>query len=200
MRLRLGTPLTTAEKLNALGGDARDFAHWIADQIFFRKRVGVRDTRYAHFDIATKWLFIEGRGVQPQMRFQQLETFLRDNRSFDLASEASKRIKSALRYLESALPREANELRNRASVLSICMLAARVIEAKIPCETAPRFGAFIPQFFADLTAEVEKGAKATEADLLRYQEAISYGSTGGDSKHMAKKKSFRSAPRMAISG
>ena len=105
----------------------------------------------------------------------------RDNRSFDLASEAAKRIKSALRYLESALPREANELRNRASVLSVCMLAARVIEAKIPRETAPRFGAFIPQFFADLTAEVEKGAKATEADLLRYQEAISYGSTGGDS-------------------
>jgi len=181
VRLQLGTPLTTAEKLNALGGEARDFAHWIADQVFFRRRIGVRDTRYAHFDIATKWLFIEARGVQPQMRFPQLETFLRDNRSFEIASEAGKRIKSSLRYLDSAFPREASELRNRASVLSVCMLAARVMEAKVPRETASQFGAFLRKFFADLTVEVEKGAKATEIDLIRYQEAISYGSTGRDS-------------------
>ena len=181
VRLQLGTPLTTAEKLNALGGDARDFAHSIADQQFFRRRIGVRDTRYAHFDIAAKWLFIEARGVQPQMRFLQLEAFLRDNRSFDSASAVGKRIKSSLRYLELAFPREATELRNRASVLSVCMLAARVVEANIPRSTAPRFGAFIRKFFADLTAEVEKGAEATDADLLAYQEAISYGSTGGDS-------------------
>ncbi len=181
VRLQLGTPLTTAEKLNALGGEARDFAHWIPDQVFFRRRIGVRDTRYAHFDIGTKWLFIEARGVQPQMRFPQLETFLRDNRSFEIASEAGKRIKSSLRYLESAFPKEASDLRNRASVLSICMLAARVIEAKVPRETASQFGAFVRKFFADLTVEVEKGAKATEVDLMGYQEAISYGSTGGDS-------------------
>lgn len=181
VRLQLGTPLTTAEKLNALGGDARDFARWIADQPFFRRRIGVRDTRYAHFDMATKWLFIEARGVQPQMRFPQLEVFLRDNRSFDPASEAGKRIKSALRYLELAFPKEATELRNRASVLSVCMLAAKVVQAKAPRATAPQFGAFICRFFADLTAEVEKGARATDADLLSYQEAISYGSTGGDS-------------------
>jgi len=39
VRLQLGTPLTTAEKLNALGGDARNFAHWIADQPFFEERL-----------------------------------------------------------------------------------------------------------------------------------------------------------------
>lgn len=181
VRLQLGTPLTTAEKLNALGGDARDFARWVADQPFFRRRIGVRDTRYAHFDIATKWLFIEARGIQPQMRFPQLEAFLRDNRSFDSASGAGKRITSALKYLEAAFPKEATELRNRASVLSVCMLAAIVVQTKVARATAPRFGAFIRKFFADLTAEVEKGSKATDVELLQYQEAISYGSTGGDS-------------------
>jgi hypothetical protein len=181
VRLQLGTPLTTAEKLNALSGGARDFAHWIADQAFFRRRIGVRDTRYAHFDIATKWLFIEARGIQAQMRFLQLEAFLRDNRSFDSASGVAKRVKAALKYLKQAFPKEVPELRNRASVLSVCMLAARVVEAKVPITTARRFGAFIRKFFADLTAEVEKGAKATNTDLLEYQEAISYGSTGGDS-------------------
>jgi len=63
VRLQLGTPLTTAEKLNALGGPTRDFAKWISDQHFFENAIAVRDTRYAHFDIATKWLFIESRGI-----------------------------------------------------------------------------------------------------------------------------------------
>jgi hypothetical protein len=61
------------------------------------------------------------------------------------------------------------------------MLAARAVKAKVPRSTAPQFGAFVRKFFADLTVEVEKGAKGTDGELLGYQEAISYGSTGGDS-------------------
>jgi len=131
VRLQLGTPLTTAEKLNALGGEARDFAKWISKQRFFAEQIGVRDTRYAHFDIATKWLFVEARGIQPQMRFPQLEEFLRDNRSFNVSGSAAKRTKAALKYLKAALFDRSEFLRNRASVLSVCMLAARVVEANL---------------------------------------------------------------------
>lgn len=181
VRLQLGTPLTTAEKLNAVSGEARNFAHWIADQPFFADRIGVRDTRYAHFDIASKWLFIEARGVQPQMRFPQLNSFLRENTSFSRAGDTGKRIKAALQYLASVRAKQAQLLRNRASVLSVCMLASAVVRAGVPKATAGRFGEFLKKFFHDLTLEVEKGSKATNADLLSYQEAISYGSTGADS-------------------
>lgn len=181
VRLQLGTPLTTAEKLNALGGEGRDFARWVADQAFFRDRIALRDTRYVHFDICTKWLFIQARGIQPQMRFPQLEQFLKDNRSFNKVSETAKCIKQAVKYLEKAFPARAEVLRNRASVLSICMLAARVVEAKISVDSASRFGAFVRKFFSALTAEVEMGSHATDTELLQYQEAISYGSTGGES-------------------
>jgi uncharacterized protein DUF262 len=181
VRLQLGTPLTTAEKLNAVGGEARDFARWMSDQPFFRDRIAVLDTRYAHFDISTKWLFLQARGIQPQMRFRQLEQFLKDNRSFNRASQTAKCVKLSLKYLEQAFPARADVLRNRASVLSVCMLAARVVEAKVPMDTATSFGGFVQKFFAELTAEVEKGARSKETELLRYQEAISYGSTGGES-------------------
>lgn len=181
VRLQLGTPLTTAEKLNALGGEARDFARWMSDQLFFRERIAVRDTRYAHFDISVKWLFVQARGVQPQMRFSQLEEFLKVNRSFDQGSNTAKQIKSGLKYLERAFPVRSDLLRNRASVLSVCMLASKVVEAKILRETAEQFGAFLQKFFTALTVEVEKGSRSTESELLDYQEAISYGSTGGQS-------------------
>jgi hypothetical protein len=81
VRLQLGTPLTTAEKLNALAGKPATSPIGSPINSFFgRESVFVtRDT--LHFDIATKWLFIEARGIQPQMRFSQLDSFLRDNRS-----------------------------------------------------------------------------------------------------------------------
>jgi hypothetical protein len=181
VRLQLGTPLTTAEKLNALGGGARDFARWMSEQPFFRDRIAVRDTRYAHFDMSVKWLFVQARGIQPQIRYPQLEQFLRENRSFDDRSGSARQITAALRYLNRAVPEKAECLRNRASVLSVCMLASAVLEAKIPSESSKRFGVFCEQFFGQLTVEVEKGSAATDSELLRYQEAISYGSTSGTS-------------------
>ena len=181
VRLQLGTPLTTAEKLNALGGDARDYSRWISDQPFFAQRVSVRDTRYAHFDIATKWLFLEARGIQPQMRFPQLERFLRENRNFSRDGSSARLIKTALEYLGRALPKRSEVLRNRASVLSIAMLAAAVVRGRLARGTAASFGRFIDRFFDDLAREIEKGSKAKQKDLLEYQEAISYGSTSGDS-------------------
>jgi hypothetical protein len=181
VRLQLGTPLTTAEKLNALGGEARDFGRWMSDQPFFEKSIAVRDTRYAHFDIATKWLFVEARGIQAQMRFPQLEAFLRDGRSFDSPDQVGNRIRGSLKFLHQAFPAKCDLLRNRASVLSVCMLAGRVVESRVHQGTAAQFGRFVNRFFARLSAEVEKGPRGRDAELRRYQEAISYGSTGGDS-------------------
>lgn len=158
VRLQLGTPLTTAEKLNAVSGEARDFAHWVADQQFFAHRIGVRDTRYAHFDIASKWLFVEARGVLPQMRFAQLNSFLRENTSFSRVGDTAKRMKAVLQYLAAVKPDQAQVLRNRASVLSVCMLASAVVRATVPKTTAAKFGAFLKQFFTALTLEVEKGS------------------------------------------
>lgn len=86
-----------------------------------------------------------------------------------------------MKYLSAALPDRAPFLRNRASVLSVCMLAGRIMATKISASTATRFGEFLEQFFSDLTVEVEKGSAARDSQLLRYQEAISYGSTGGES-------------------
>jgi len=181
LRLQLGQPLITSEKLNAVPGKMRDFAHTVAEKPFFTKKVTLRDTRYAHFDIAVKWLFIEGRGIQTQMRLKQLEGFLRQNREFKTASDLGKTTTSTMDYLNRAFPKKCDRLRVRANVLSVCMLASRVVAQGIPKKTAPQFGAFIESFFTQLTTEIEKGARSTRTDMLRYQSAISSASTGGDS-------------------
>ncbi len=181
LRLQLGEPLNTAEKLNAILGGMRNFCKTVAVHDFLKNKIAIRDTRYAHFDIATKWLFIEARGIQPQMRFPQLEGFMRENSSFSLKSELAKNINESLKYLNKAFPEKCSKLRNRANVLSVCMLATRVIKQGISNNTAKNFGDFVENFFTKLGIEVEKGAQSKETGFLEYQEAISYGSTGGDS-------------------
>lgn len=180
-RLQLGTPLNTAEKLNAILGDLRDFCHEATEKPFYTNKVVMRNTRYAHFESVVRWIYIEARGIQPQMRYSQFEGFLKENRSFSVQSEISQKIVKSLRYLEEAFPNKNRYLRNRANVLSICMLASRIIASNLDKIDPQIFGAFVEAFFKSLTIEIEKGNKSRDKELLRYQQAITSDSMGGNS-------------------
>ena len=181
-RLQLGTPLNTAEKINAIQGDLRDFCHEVARKPFFSERIGIKNTRYAHFETVAKWVFVEARGIQPQMRYPQLESLLNDNRTFSRSSDTAKRVEGAVNFLGKAFPEECKVVRNRANALSVCMLASRAHAQKLTSDSsAADFRDFVHTFFSQLTAEVQKGSKAVDKELLRYQQAITAGSTGGDS-------------------
>jgi hypothetical protein len=125
---------------------------------------------------------VEARGIQPQMRYPQLESLLKDNKTFSRLSDTAKRIEGAINFLNKAFPTECGVVRNRANALSICILAGRVQAQRLTSDTAAaQFRDFVQSFFADLSAEVQKGVKAVDKELLRYQHAITSGSTGGDS-------------------
>ena len=179
-RLQLGTPLNTAEKINAIRGELRDFCHEMAEQPFFAHRIGIKNTRYTHFETVVKWVFVEARGIQPQMRYAQLEALLEVNRVFSRSSDIAKRVHGAINYLGKAFPEECRAIRNRANALSICMLASRVQEQNLDAQ-ASLFRDFVQTFFRQLSAEVQRGSGAVDKELLRYQQAITSGSTGGDS-------------------
>lgn len=181
-RLQLGTPLNTAEKINAIQGELRDFCHEMADKPFFKDKLPLKNTRYSHFESIAKWAFVEARGIQPQMRYPQLESLLRENRTFSRDSDTAKRISRALDFLNMAFPDKCEPVRNRANTLSLCMLAGRACAQGLSTPAdAEVFRAFVDTFFTQLGAEVEKGVSATDKELLRYQTAITSGSTGGDS-------------------
>lgn len=181
-RLQLGTPLNTAEKINAVMGDLRNFCHECSKRPFFKDKLPVKNTRFSHFEIVGRWAFIEARGIQPQMRLKQLEQFFRDNKQFSRTSDTAKTIEGALRFLNHSFPKPPSFIGNRANSLSVCMLAAKVFRAGLHTKkNAKPFAQFLQEFFLSLSAEVQKGVKAGDKELLLYQQAISAGSTGGDS-------------------
>ena len=181
-RLQLGTPLNTAERINAIRGELRDFCIEISKEPFFSERIGIKNTRYAHFETVVRWAHVEARGTPSQMRYPQLESLLEENKSFSRSSDTAKNIKGAINFLGEAFPQECRVIRNRANLLSVCMLASRVYGKKLTSGAAANvFRDFIHTFFAQLSAEVQKGAKSNDRELLRYQQAITANSAGGDS-------------------
>jgi hypothetical protein len=181
LRLQFGTPLNTAEKLNAIGGGLRDFCKKSANHTFFRKKVTLKNSRYSHFEIVVRWALAEAKGVNVQMRFPQLESFLKENRTFEDKSSTASNIKRSLKFLAEAFGDKSQYLRNRANVLSICMLASRVVSNKLHTGTSPIFGTFIKSFFDRLSLETEKGVKSSDRELLRYQQAITSASADQES-------------------
>jgi hypothetical protein len=115
------------------------------------------------------------------MRFNQLKGLLEDNRTFSKTSDTARNLIDAIDFLNSCFTEETKYISNRATLLSICMLASRIVAQNLHKNSQDIFRAFVENFFTKLSAEVEKGNKSTDKELLRYQQAITSGSTGGDS-------------------
>jgi len=180
-RLQLGVALNTAEKLNAVSGGMTAFCKKLIKQPFFKEKIALKNTRYSHFEIAVRWMLIEARGIPTRTRFAELESFLNENRSFSEQSSTATRVLAALKYLNQAFPERASFIKNKASTLSVCMLAAYAMNRGLHIKTAQSFGSFVEDFFTRLTKEVEKGSRSRQKDLLAYQAAVSYASAEGES-------------------
>lgn len=58
-RLNEAVPLNAAEKRNAIGGDAVKTIRELSGGIFFEKKIKINNTRYQHYEISAKLLYLE---------------------------------------------------------------------------------------------------------------------------------------------
>lgn len=173
-RLQLGTALNTPEKLNAIESGMRDFLRELSHHDFFKRKVATQDTRYAHFDTCAKVAYLVLKGIQQRMRFAELENMFKEHRSFSPESTFGKQLKALFDSMNRMFPDKTSALRNRASIVSFCYLVAQIPADQLS-RSEKRLGEFFEKFSHDLKSEVEKGKKATDPELIAYQQAISYG-------------------------
>ncbi len=180
-RLQLGTALNTPEKLNAIESGLRDFLRELTKHTFFKEKVAAQDTRYAHFDTCAKVAFLILKGIQPRMRFAELEKMFRENINFSSGSTLGKKLKSLFDSMNKMFPAKTSTLRNRASIVSFCYLSAQIQDSGQLRKMEKRSGEFFEKFSHNLRSEVEKGKLATDGDLIAYQQAINYGTADRES-------------------
>jgi len=171
-RLQAGLPLTSSEKLNAVHSNLRDFARKLAKYSFFRTKVYLSDTRYAHFDIASKVAAIEIEGLDAGLRYEELKETFESQSSFSARSQVARRLQETFDYLDRVFPAKSTLLRHRTIVQSFATLAARLVTNGKVGGYETRLREFFEAFMKNLSKQVEMGATATDHDYLAFQRTV----------------------------
>jgi hypothetical protein len=171
-RLQLGLQLTASEKLNAEHGSLRNFCKKLPELEFFKTSITVPDTRFAHFDIASKVATIEVESIDAGLRFEDIKSVFEANTNFSYSSAAAKRINKALAFLAKAFPTPEPSLKNRSFVQSVVTLACRLVATNKEVGLENNFASFVRDFMKQLAAQVELGQTATDADFVRFQKSV----------------------------
>ena len=117
-RLQEGLPLTSAEKLNSIHSNLRDFLVKVTKHPFFKK-ISASDRRYGHFDILAKVAALEIDGLDVGLRYDDLHAVFESQSQFSSNSNVAKRIKAALDFVEVGFDDQNGRLlrnRNRCSI------------------------------------------------------------------------------------
>ena len=172
-RLQFGLTLTAAEQLNAVHSNLTNFARQLSKHDFFKRKVWVRDTRKAHFDIAAKVTAIAVDGIDTGLRLGDLTKTYLANAKFSEDSNTGKVLTAAFDFLDRTFPDRDPMLRNRSTIQSIATLASKIVEQKRHPDCEPRFLAFCQHFGKELAQQIELGHRATDPDYLEFQRTIS---------------------------
>ena len=171
-RLQAGAPLNTSEKLNAVHSNLRDFCKAKANDKFFKERVAIPDTRYAHFDIVAKVMAVEIEGLDVGLRLVDVKKVFEHQASFSKTSARAKLLDSALSILNKAFPSEEKSLRTRTAVQSLLTLTCRLASTKRMDGRERELSSFVRRFFSELSKQVELGQAANDSDYLSFQSSV----------------------------
>ena len=163
-RLQKGLPLTGSEQLNAVPSKLRDFVWKLAKHSFFLNKVSANDTRYGHFDVASKVAAIEIEGIDTGLRFDDLKSIFDSQASFSGKSNVAVRLTETLDLLDRVFTTRSPELRNRTVVQSLATLVARLGPSKLSGEEA-LLRRFFNSFMTELSKQVELGQEANRLGL-----------------------------------
>lgn len=181
-RLQLGTPLNSAEKLNATPGNMRDFVKELSSHDFFKTSVPIPDKRYIFQAVCAQIVLLEEEGIK-NVKFQNLADFYERNRNYNKKGENGKKIKRILDYMFQIFDSKTVAFRNRASIISFYLLLSVLIDKDIllTAEWGKRLKKFYVDFQINLKNEVEKGVDAEDAELIIYQSRVNQAADSKDS-------------------
>jgi hypothetical protein len=174
LRLQLGVPTNTAEKLNAISGKMTQFVKKISSHNFFKNKIVLKNNRLAHFAVAAQFALILSDGIR-SIKFKDLSDFFNNYKTFEEAGKLGKNIKKLLNELDKIFTERNHVLRNRALIVSFFLLLNNLIEngMKINDDIRSTLKKFYEGFCTRLQAEVEKEANANDAELIIFQSKVS---------------------------
>ncbi|MGE3623961.1 MAG: DUF262 domain-containing protein [Bdellovibrionales bacterium] len=168
IRLQNGKSLAPQEKLNAVESGLRDWCMEITAHPFFKAHT-VDTKRLGNFDIASKAMIMELKGIGAPLRFRNMSEILENERGFDRTSPSATRIVAALDLLAEALP-SAVQIRDRIFAQSAITLASHFVSTGRSNDYKREFGEFVGRFYREYSAERALGHRASDTDYIEFRD------------------------------
>ncbi|MFH0889536.1 MAG: DUF262 domain-containing protein [Candidatus Aenigmatarchaeota archaeon] len=159
-RLQLGKPLNVGEKLHSLSGDMKDFVFKTAINYPFIKKVRIPKKRFSKEQIIAQ-ICINSFGISILGKYQSanydnLLSFFKQYQSLKNNKENIELIEKTFDVLNKSFGKSANEIGNRAYIITAYLFVENLIRTKKENETA-KFAAFYLRFIRTLKEQVKKG-------------------------------------------
>ena len=173
LRLQLGVPTNTGEKLNAILCPMRDFVNDLARMPFIQnvsipRRRLAREVVCACICLNSLAPFVK-KGFQ-DTRYEDLRDMYKSKHDFNRNSPEGQRIVSTLTELDRIFGLDAVKIRNRASIISIYFLVEELIYKGTLDRKAVHD--FYIAFLEELTRQVDAGLDATNRTLISYYNKV----------------------------
>ena len=184
LRLQLGMLLVTGEKLNAQTGRMKEFIFRQLPKNAFMKGINIPKRRFAlqtlGAQIAINVFSRHKTGHFARTRYEDLQYFLQEyenpkGSSLSFFSTETKQIETVLKFLAQCLGSRMTELTGRSYILSIYLLADRVLEAvdTTSLQEQKKLGNFISALRKRLKEEANKGMDRTNREIYEFQTMLS---------------------------
>ena len=175
LRLQESKPLTPGEKLNAYPGDIVLAMRDLGKHPFFHKSINIGIGRYRNLKLAATFLYLEKEGIR-DISPQYLYDFFNKNRNLSKSSKEYGKVKKTLNYLSKAFDSRTPELKNEAWIISVYLLASRLIEKYVIEDKHKDFRDFIINFYS----MIDKAKEGKDKELLAFREAVMKSTTAED--------------------
>lgn len=196
VRLQLGAPANSGEKLNAINSNMGEFVKLIVKEPFMHN-VGIPIRRFAKqqvcAQICNNSMFINKPGDFKNSKYEDLAALYRAYKDFNTNSKEAKGIIEVLKHLNDIFGVDASDIRNRASVVSIYLFVEEIyIQGKLS-DKESLIRKFYLEFMKSLKKESRLGVEFNNKFLVRYQSNIIQGADSKNSiefRHEKLKEAF----------
>jgi len=175
-RINSGIPLNVAERLNAYPGNIVLTVRKLSEHPFFEKITYLKPTRYRYLHVSAQLLMLEKNGIT-DISPKALFTFFEQNRNLDTDSQAYRDVVKTLNYLERALNEKMKELEKTSWIITLYLLTSHLLKNYVMSGKEGILKSFFTSFFQ----EVLKSAETGDSELIRFNLAISRGTTSRES-------------------
>jgi len=173
LRLQLSVPTNTAERLNAILSNMTSFVKKLSNHNFFKNKIILKNNRFAHFAVAAQITLLNMNGIR-NVKFKDLSDFFESKKNFNETSIDGVSIRKIVNEVDKIFNDRNMVFRNRALIVSFFILLKTLLDNGLKLNDGIKdvLRHFYENFYSKLQTEIEKGANATNAELIIFQSKV----------------------------